>query len=191
MKLINGNAIPEIAKIKDGTIDLIFGDIPWYYGEKTEISFVYKDLFKEFSRILKKSGVVCIIVDTGSCLYAFIEYTLSLGEWFKLIKFYCHIEDDRFGNLLILKHNDAFKGKHVQEFICSKRPEGGHPNERETGLFKHIISEYTKSGDLVFDPFMGTGNCIIACRDLKRKFIGIEIEKSYFDVAIEKCPKEY
>ena len=66
MELINDNAIPEIAKIKDGTIDLIFGDIPW--ADDNEQNFSYRYLFKEFSRILERSGVVCIIVDTGSSI---------------------------------------------------------------------------------------------------------------------------
>ena len=39
---------------------------------------------------------------------------------------------------------------------------------------------------MVLDPFMGTGSCGIACKELKRDFIGIEIDEQYFDIAKER-----
>jgi DNA modification methylase len=41
-------------------------------------------------------------------------------------------------------------------------------------------------GDFILDPFMGSGTTGVACMNLGRKFIGIEIEKRYFDIAAER-----
>lgn len=47
----------------------------------------------------------------------------------------------------------------------------------------------TDSGKTVLDPFMGSGTTGVACVQLNRKFIGIEIDKSYFDIAVGRVRK--
>ena len=42
---------------------------------------------------------------------------------------------------------------------------------------------FQKKNDIVLDPFMGTGTTGVACKNLNRNFIGIELDKDYFDVA--------
>ena len=54
----------------------------------------------------------------------------------------------------------------------------------------HILS-WTDSGFLVADPFMGSGTTGVACAKLGRKFIGIELEPRYFDIACERIQKAY
>ena len=105
MKLINGNTDTEITKISDNSIDLIIADIPWL-GDK-QGSNDYGLLFDEFSRILYETGTLCIIVDTGSCVVAFLEYCKCASIHFKLTELYCHIEDNRFGNILFVKHREV------------------------------------------------------------------------------------
>ena len=48
---------------------------------------------------------------------------------------------------------------------------------------EYLIKAYTNEGDVILDCCMGTGSTGIAAKKLNRKFIGIEIEKKYFDVA--------
>lgn len=48
---------------------------------------------------------------------------------------------------------------------------------------KHIVSIASNENDIVFDPFMGVGSTGVAALRNKRRFIGIEIEKNYFDAA--------
>ncbi|MEA1928639.1 MAG: DNA methyltransferase, partial [Candidatus Auribacterota bacterium] len=45
---------------------------------------------------------------------------------------------------------------------------------------------FTNEGSVVLDPFMGTGTVGVSCKLLKRKFIGIEINKQYFDISEER-----
>lgn len=48
-------------------------------------------------------------------------------------------------------------------------------------LAEKVIENFTQEGDIVLDPFMGTGTTGLACKKLKRNFIGIEIDKDYFN----------
>lgn len=77
---------------------------------------------------------------------------------------------------------------------CFKAPTGGsyvrqHPTQKPIELMRWCVS-LTKS-ETVLDPFMGSGTTGVACANLGRKFIGIEIEPKYFDIACERITNAY
>ena len=53
-------------------------------------------------------------------------------------------------------------------------------------LAEKVIGNFCKVGDVVLDPFMGTGTTGVACKTLQRKFIGIELDENYFNVASDR-----
>jgi site-specific DNA-methyltransferase (adenine-specific) len=57
-------------------------------------------------------------------------------------------------------------------------------------LISHLIKLFTKRGQLVLDPFMGSGSHGVAAIESDRKFIGFEIEKKYFDIALKRIDNE-
>lgn len=61
-----------------------------------------------------------------------------------------------------------------------------HPTEKPVGLMELLIKNSSNEGDLVIDPFMGVGATGVACKNLDRKFIGIEIDEKYFNIAQNK-----
>ena len=63
-----------------------------------------------------------------------------------------------------------------------------HPTEKPVKLMEVIVN-WTIG--VVFDPFMGSGTTGVACANLGRKFIGIEIEPKYFDIACERIAGAY
>ncbi len=68
-----------------------------------------------------------------------------------------------------------------------------HPTQKPIKLMRHIIKLVTDEGDIVIDPFMGSGTTGCACALDGRNFVGIEINKEYFDIAqkrIEQCEKQ-
>jgi site-specific DNA-methyltransferase (adenine-specific) len=65
-----------------------------------------------------------------------------------------------------------------------------HPAEKPIDLMKHYISNSTDLGELVLDPFMGTGTTGVAAKQLQRSFIGIEIEEDYFKIAKDRIERE-
>lgn len=67
----------------------------------------------------------------------------------------------------------------------TKTPYGSnyHDTEKPVELFKILIENSTQPNEVVMDPFMGIGGCGVACKQTGRRFIGCEIDKTYFDVA--------
>ena len=58
-----------------------------------------------------------------------------------------------------------------------------HPTQKPVKLLEYLIKTYTKENDLVLDFTMGSGSTGVACKNLNREFIGIEINEEYFDIA--------
>lgn len=58
-----------------------------------------------------------------------------------------------------------------------------HPTQKPTILMRWILEKFSEKGQVICDPFMGSGTTGVACKELNRNFIGIEINKEYFDIA--------
>jgi DNA modification methylase len=58
-----------------------------------------------------------------------------------------------------------------------------HPTQKPVQLLLYLVEAYTKEGDTVFDPFVGSGTTAIACQQLKRHFIAIERNTEYAAIA--------
>ena len=67
----------------------------------------------------------------------------------------------------------------------------GHPCAKPIPQMMWLVGRATSETDIVLDPFMGSGTTGVACVKLGRKFIGIEIEPKYFDIACERIQKAY
>uniref|UniRef100_A0A6C0HGZ5 DNA methylase N-4/N-6 domain-containing protein n=1 Tax=viral metagenome TaxID=1070528 RepID=A0A6C0HGZ5_9ZZZZ len=71
----------------------------------------------------------------------------------------------------------------VLKFNRIERPK--HPTQKPVDLLEWLIKTYSNPGEMVLDNCMGVGSTGIACKNLKRSFIGIELDKKYFDIANE------
>lgn len=61
-----------------------------------------------------------------------------------------------------------------------------HPTQKPVELLEYLIKTYTNEGDLVLDNCAGSGSTLIAAKNLNRQFIGIEKEKEYYDICLER-----
>lgn len=61
-----------------------------------------------------------------------------------------------------------------------------HPTVKPVQLIEYLLALCNKGNDVILDPFMGSGTTGIACKQLNRKFIGMEIDKEYFQIAKER-----
>lgn len=73
--------------------------------------------------------------------------------------------------------------------ICSypeRLKEPKHPTQKPVKLLKHLIKIASNENDIVFDPFMGVGSTGCATVELNRKFLGCEIEHTYYQAAARR-----
>lgn len=80
----------------------------------------------------------------------------------------------------------------VPELRCPRsiqrfnRERGLHPTQKPVALMEYLIKTYTNEGETVLDFTMGSGTTGVACKNLNRSFIGIELDEGYFDIAKER-----
>lgn len=62
-----------------------------------------------------------------------------------------------------------------------------HPTQKPLELMKYLISTYSNKNDMVLDNTMGSGTTCLGAKELNRKFIGIEKEPKYYEIACQRC----
>lgn len=93
-----------------------------------------------------------------------------------------------------LKYSDGktriYTHKNPQSIIVFPKPNRAvHSTQKPVALFEYLIKTYTNEGETVLDNVMGSGTTGIACKNLNRNFIGIELDEDYFNVAKERIEK--
>ncbi len=165
------------------------------------------DLFSwipKYSKILDKNGSMIIF-----CSYRYISYIVDVLEseeagmavkdvliWKKsnpmprnITRRY--VQDMEFAVWAVKKNAKWIFNKPADVPYCrslfttstvsgTERTE--HPTQKSFELMKQIISIHTNEGQTILDPFMGSGTTGVAAIQLKRNFIGIELEKKYFEI---------
>lgn len=61
-----------------------------------------------------------------------------------------------------------------------------HPTQKPTKLMRWILGKWTEPGDLILDPYMGSGPIAQACHEMGRRYIGVEIVEAYCEVAVNR-----
>lgn len=65
-----------------------------------------------------------------------------------------------------------------------------HPTQKPVALLEYLIKTYTNEGETVLDNVMGLGSCGVACRNTNRNFIGMELDKDYFEIAKKRIEQQ-
>ncbi len=68
------------------------------------------------------------------------------------------------------------------KFLNEMNEKREHPTQKPVSLGRWILEKFAKEGDLIFDPFAGSGSFLIACKQLGFKFVGCEINKDYVEI---------
>lgn len=66
-----------------------------------------------------------------------------------------------------------------------------HPTQKLVALMEYLIRTYTNAGDLVLDNCMGSGTTGVACANTGRRFIGMELDNDYYDIACKRIEEAY
>lgn len=84
------------------------------------------------------------------------------------------------------KNNGTRYPRSIQRFNTEKSKGSFHPTQKPVALLEYLIKTYTNDGDVVLDNCMGSGSTGVACVNTGRKFIGIEINKDYYETAVQR-----
>ena len=98
----------------------------------------------------------------------------------------------KFNYSLMRELNSGKQMQDVWESSLTKPSEkkcGKHPTQKPMELLEKIILSSTDEGDLILDPFNGSGTTGIVANKLNRKYIGIDLEKKYLDITIKRLIK--
>jgi len=84
-----------------------------------------------------------------------------------------------------------FERSKAKSVIFHSKPKKSnlHPTQKPVGLIRKLIQDVTKIGDVVYDPFLGSGTTLVACEHLHRVCIGIEMDPVYVKVCIARLEK--
>ena len=158
----------------------------------------------EFYRILK-DGSHCYIMTNHVNLQEILNVATECGFkfiksliWNKGNKIMGQYYMSQFEYILFFRKG---KGKKINKCgtadilnIPNKKTKGEdgknlHDTEKPVELMKILVENSSQENEIVLDPFMGIGSTGMACKELRRHFLGIEIDEKYFNIAKERIDK--
>ena len=202
IQLYNGDFLELMKNIPDGSVDLVLTDPPYSkkadkgtngfgsaknrrYSGGWDSQRPTKEVFDEMLRIAKNA-----IIFGGNYFCDILPPSNHWIFWDKKgdIAFQNPFAD---GELIYTTFKKPIKRIvfKQQGFITDSKDKRYHPTQKPSELVEMLIKEYSDEGDTILDCFMGSGTTGVACINTNRNFIGIELDKGYFDIA-EKRIKE-
>tara|TARA_Y100001938_G_C8042374_1_gene406853 strand:+ start:586 stop:1323 length:738 start_codon:yes stop_codon:yes gene_type:complete len=101
-----------------------------------------------------------------------------------------HRPTDVYGSQVatLVKNDTGLRYPRSVQYFKTAESEGKvyHPTQKPLTLFEYLIKTYTNEGDVVLDNCLGAGTTAIAAIRNNRKYIGIELEKEYYDISCER-----
>ena len=87
--------------------------------------------------------------------------------------------------------SDTYERPEIISKITSKSEKifGGHPTQKPIEVMEWVINRLSNVGDLIFDPFMGSGTTGVACLKTNRKFVGVDNDEKSFNMSCERLKR--
>lgn len=191
--------------LPDKSIDLILTDPPYGLNKTgirndNDLSVFYASLL-ESHRVLKDDSFYITFFSTK-----FLPEIFKNNPFTYYWNFILHCPNGRvsstigftkYMSCMVFKKGNAKiirKGKDI--FMDTPgfmiEPDEGfinHPTPKPKTFIKEILSMFSKENDIVLDPFIGSGSVAVACKQLKRNYIGFEIDSNYSKIANERIRK--
>ena len=216
IELFNGDCLDLLARMEEGCIDLLVTDPPYKTISGGDSGNRPKGMLSGNRKLFKHQSDIEIhdwmplvfkVLKEESHAYIFTN-SLNLKEMLD--------ESEKAGfqlhNILVWEKNNCTpsqfymknceyvlflrkgKAKWINNIGASKTVhqfnnilgKKTHPCEKPVDLLRFYIENSSKEGDIVLDPFMGTGSCGEACVQTGRRFLGIEKDETYFNLAKER-----
>ena len=203
-QIISGDCIKVMKTLPKNSIDLIITDPP--YGDNVAYGMTNKVIKNNENPLINCSALVeCYrLLKKNKSMYLFTNWK----HYPFLTEFILRYTKFRIRHLIVWKKHNfglgwAFrhqyelilileKGKpkyHLTNFsdvqTCShiNHNQENHPHQKPVDLIIKMIEHSSKEGDIILDPFCGSGSICVACQQTSRKWIGIELDKKYVEMA--------
>lgn len=204
-QIILGDCLEVMKKMPDNSVDCVITDPPYGinadkgvggFGSSKETAKKYEDnwdnftptqeYFNELLRLSKK-----VIVFGGNY---FTDKLPMNGHWIVWDK----VGEMKFKNPFSdaelcwtnIDKKTVKKYIVIQQGFVSKEKERFHPTQKPKELIRMMLEDYTNKGDLILDPFLGSGTTAVACVQTDRRYIGIEKEEKYYNIAVKRVKEE-
>ena len=211
-----GDCLNVMKTIPSASIDLCLTDPPYNIARKNNFVTMGRagidfgdwdknfDLFSyinEVSRIVNKNGSF-VVFNAWKNLGAIANYAESQGfetkDMIRLEKsnpmprnrdrryitdYECAIWFVKKGAKWTFNRQDS---KYQRPKFVASIESGLHPTQKNLSLMENLLKIHSNDNDTVIDPFMGSGTTGVACKNLNRNFIGIELDEGYYNIAKER-----
>lgn len=183
---------------KKGDVFLIKHD----FGEWDRKPLDLNILFNEFNRILKRGGTLLIFYDIWK-----LQDLKTAAENFKFKqpRVCCWVKNNpvplnsdknylsnacEYFVTFVKLGKGVFNSKYDNGLykypICYGKERTEHPTQKPLTLISELLLKHSNKNDVILDMFMGSGTTGVACKNLNRKFCGIELDEKYFNIAEER-----
>lgn len=218
-KIICGDALEEMQKLPDKSVDLVITDVPYNinvkqgagaYGSRKHWNVVQTlanlsngvsgEILEELCRVMKKINIY--IFCSKAQIPQMLNFFLAKKCNWQLISWHKDNAIPACGNSYMPDTEYCLffreKGVRVEGTPKTKatyyvthrndkdRNKYGHPTPKPKDIIKNFIINSSNEGDIILDPYIGSGTTAVAALELDRQYIGIEIEKEYCEIAEER-----
>jgi len=202
-RVLEGDCVQVLKSLPLNSVDLVVTDPPYFVK--------YRD---SQGRTIANDGHETNVLDAFMDVYRLLKpntFCVSFYGWTKVDAFFRAWRRAGFhpvGHMVWHKGYASSTGfmraRHEQAYVLAKgRPEKPsepiddvrpwkytgnvrHPTEKDVSILRPLIESFSKPGYLVLDPFAGSGSTLVAAALSDRRYLGIELESAYCDVACDR-----
>lgn len=211
-QIINADCLEVMKTFPDKSIDLVLTDPPYGIDYQSNMRVMSKqfdkiandnnnsrfEAYKELWRVLKDNTVIVVFCsfknyaddykeiekyfDIKNCIIWFkggggigdLAHSLSTDYEMAIVghKGQCELRGKR--------HGSVWKSNKINPNVMS------HPTEKPVDIIGKMIDTFSDPDAIVLDPFLGSGTTAVACKQLNRNYIGIEISEKYCEIARQR-----
>lgn len=205
-RILLGNCIDLMSNLPANSVDFVLTDPPYLvnyrdrYGRsiQNDVNAEWiKPAFAEIYRLLKQ-GAFCVSFYSWTRVDRFMAAWRSAGFHAvgHLVFRKAYASQSRFLRYqheqayLLAKGKPAFPVDPIPDVIDMPYSGNGlHPTQKPVSALVPLIKSFSREGDLVLDPFCGSGSTLIAARSLNRRYLGIELDPEYHAVATKRLER--
>jgi site-specific DNA-methyltransferase (adenine-specific) len=211
--IYNEDCFETMKRMENNSIDAIITDPPYFlpashyctrkqfnrnFSDLGILEHFFKDIFLEFKRILKDTGVIYMFCDGQSYplfYYHLFPFCKSVRPliWDKKTSINGYSWRHQHELIIFAEIKNAPKvptgDGDILRFSAVKVNDRIHPAQKPIELLESFILKSTKENDLIYDPFAGSGSTLLACKNLNRRYIGSELSSDYFNTLKTRLDK--